>query len=89
MKINWRVRLKNPVWWVHIFVSMAMPVIAYYGMSAQDFTSWGVLWHTVVEALENPYVIGCALVGAWNAVYDPTSKGLTDCRSVMCQTKPR
>ena len=88
-KINWLVRVRNPVWWVHIAFALLAPVVAYYGINLQSLTSWGVLGQIAAEAVRNPYVIGCALVSAWNAVYDPTSKGLFDCPRVMEQQVPR
>lgn len=89
MKINWRIRLKNPVWWAHIIVAMLVPVIGYYGLNVRELTSWNVLFDTALQAIRNPYVIGCTLVAAWNAVYDPTSKGLCDCKGVLAQKELR
>ena len=75
---NWKDRFKNPVFWVNCFLAIAMPIIAYYGMSAKDFTTWGSIFNVVLDALKNPYVLGLALVSLWNNIINPTTKGITD-----------
>lgn len=39
MKINWTVRLKNPIWWVQIVLAMFTPILAYAGITAADITT--------------------------------------------------
>ena len=70
-------------------MSMVVPVAGYYGINANDMISWSTLYDTAANAVQNPYVLGCSLLAAWNAIYDPTSKGLSDCKSVMKQSDPR
>lgn len=89
MKINWEVRLKNPVWWAHVAVSIAAPVLAYFGLTGADFTSWPMVWDTIVQAVSNPYVVFLALVGAWNAVVDPTTATIFDSDEAMTYTVPK
>ncbi len=33
MKINWKVRIKNPLWWVQIAAALVLPVLAYFGLA--------------------------------------------------------
>lgn len=33
MKINWKVRIKNPLWWVQIEAALVLPVLAYFGLA--------------------------------------------------------
>ena len=54
------------------------PILAYFGLTAQDMTSWGAIWDVVVQAVSNPYVILTVAVSVYNAVVDPTSTGVTD-----------
>lgn len=86
--INWKVRLKNPVFWVHILMAVAMPILAYFGLTAQDMTSWTVVEETLLQAVSNPYVWGIVAVSVWNAVNDPTTKGLSDSTRALAYTKP-
>ena len=39
--MNWKVRLRNPVFWVQIVVSAFAAVLAYAGLTAADLTTWG------------------------------------------------
>ena len=38
--MNLKVRVKNPVFWVQIVLSILTPVLAYAGLTAQDLTTW-------------------------------------------------
>ncbi len=75
---NWKERFKNPIFWVNTFLAIAMPIIAYYGMSVKDFTTWGSIFNVILDALKNPYVLGLALISLWNNIINPTTKGITD-----------
>lgn len=88
MNINWKVRLKNPVWWVQVAVAAALPVLGYFGIAPRDISSWRVLLETIAAALSNPYVLGLAAVGLWNAVNDPTTAGLSDSARALSYTEP-
>ncbi len=78
MNINWRVRIKNPAFWVSIAIAIVTPILAYFGLTAQDMTSWGAIWDVVVQAVSNPYVILTVAVSVYNAIVDHTSTGVTD-----------
>ncbi len=78
MKINWVERIKNPIFWVNTLLAIAMPIIAYYGMSAKDFTTWDSIFKAILDALKNPYVLGLALVSLWNNIINPVTKGIAD-----------
>lgn len=78
MNINWKVRLKNASFWVSVVIALITPVLAYFGLTAQDMTSWDAIWDVVVQAVKNPYVLLMAAVSVYNAVVDPTSTGVTD-----------
>lgn len=77
-KIDLKTRFKNPIFWVNTFLAIAMPIIAYYGMSAKDFTTWNSIFNVIFDALKNPYVLGLALVSLWNNIINPLTKGITD-----------
>ena len=78
MKINWVERIKNPIFWVNTILAIAMPIIAYYGMSAKDFTTWDSIFKVILDALKNPYVLGLAFVSLWNNIINPVTKGIAD-----------
>lgn len=89
MKINWKVRIKNPLFWVQVGLSILTPVMAYLGIAAEDITSWSVLGATLFEAVKNPYVLGLVIISVWNAVNDPTTSGMSDSLQALTYTKPR
>ena len=78
MKINWKVRVKNPVFWVEVVLAVVLPILAYMGMSWQDMTSWAALGEVFVSAVQNPVIVVAVAVSVWNAVIDPTTSGLSD-----------
>ena len=38
--INWKVRFKNPVFYVQLGISIMAPIFAYLGITAKDITTW-------------------------------------------------
>lgn len=88
MKINIPVRLKNPVFWAQIFLAIATPILSYFGLTGADMTSWSVLGQTLLGAISNPYVCALVLVSLWNAITDPTTKGLGDSDRAMTYKIP-
>jgi phi LC3 family holin len=89
MKINWRVRAANPQFWLQVFLSVAVPVGAYFGITGADLTSWGALGNVIVDAVSNPFVLFTAGISLWNALLDPTTPGISDSRLALSYDKPR
>lgn len=78
MKINLKVRFKNPVFITQLIMSVLLPILSYAGLTVQDLTTWGSLWRLITGALSNPYVLSLVAVSVWNALNDPTTVGLSD-----------
>ena len=36
--INWKVRMRNPMFWAQILLSVIMPILAYLGLTAEDLS---------------------------------------------------
>lgn len=89
MKINWKVRFKNPQFIAQIVMAIAVPVLAYAGLNYEDLTSWGVLGDLLLQAISNPYVLGMIAVSVYNAVNDPTVAGLSDSKQALTYNKPK
>ena len=87
--MNIKVRVKNPVFWVQILLSILTPILAYAGLTTQDLTTWAKLGEVLIMALSNPYVLGLAALSVWNALNDPTTKGITDSKRAMEYEKPQ
>lgn len=86
--INWKVRLRNVMFWAQLALSVFVPVLAYFGLTAEDLTSWGTLWEVILKAVSNPYVLGMAIVGVYNAITDPTTTGFTDSKRALTYGRP-
>ncbi|MBN6887456.1 phi LC3 family holin [Cytobacillus horneckiae] len=76
--INWKIRFKNPLFISQLLLSFIVPILGYFGLTAQDITTWASLFSLVVDAFSNPYVVVLVIISVWNAVTDPTTKGIQD-----------
>lgn len=88
MKINWKVRFKNPVFIAQLVLSVLTPVLAYMGMDATAITSWAILGEVLLQAVINPYVLALVLVSVWNCINDPTTAGLDDSKRAQGYIEP-
>lgn len=86
--INWKVRLKNPVFIVQVVLSVITAVLAYAGLTLSDIGTWSALGKVIVDAVQNPYVVWLIAVSIWNALNDPTTKGLSDSIQALSYRKP-
>lgn len=85
--INWKVRVRNPLFWGECIAAVMGPLLAGLGMQWEDVTSWGALWGCLVRAAANPVVVTAVAVSLFNAVTDPTTKGIRDsCRALEYQS---
>jgi phi LC3 family holin len=89
MKINWTVRIKNPVFWANIALAIFLPILAQLGMSWEDVTTWAALGNLLLSAIRNPVIVVSVLVSVWNALNDPTTAGISDSAQAMTYTAPR
>ena len=89
MKINWKVRFKNPVFWANLASAVILPILAYMGLNWSDMTSWAALGNVLLEAIKNPVVVVAVIVSVWNQINDPTTKGLSDSKQALTYTTPK
>ena len=89
MKINFKVRFKNPIFIAQLVLAIFTPILAYAGLTAQDLTSWKALFELVIEAVSNPYVLGLVVVSVWNALNDPTTSGVNDSTNALTYKTPK
>lgn len=89
MKINWRVRLKNPVFWAQLATAIVLPILAYLGLQWSDMTSWATLGDILVQAVKNPVILVSVVVSVWGIVNDPTTAGLSDSKKAMGYQSPK
>lgn len=85
MKINWKVRIKNPWFWI----GLVGVVLSAMGVSPETLTSWGAVLDMLVDFISNPFMIftvGAAIVGVF---FDPTTDGLGDSSQALTYTAPK
>ena len=87
-KLNWKVRAKNPQFWITLALAILTPVYAYYGISGAELTTWGSVGGLVVDAVSNPYVLSLIGVSVYNALIDPTTRGVKDSPRALTYRKP-
>lgn len=86
--INWKVRFKNPVFYVQLLLSILTPILAYMGLTLDDLTSWAKVGEVLLNAVQNPYVLGLVAVNVYNSVIDPTTTGISDSYKAKNYTTP-
>lgn len=88
MKLNLKVRFKNPVFIFQLILAILTPILAYAGLTTQDLTSWKALFDLLIEAISNPYVLGLVIISVWNALNDPTTSGVGDSEKALTYDSP-
>ena len=89
MKINWKVRFKNPVFWFNLAASILLPMLAYLGFNWEDMTSWQAVGNVLLQAVQSPVIVVSVLVSVWNLLNDPTTSGLSDSSQALTYTEPK
>ena len=90
-KINWKVRFnkENILFIAQVVSSVVSPSLRYFGLQASDLTTWSKVWETFIEAVSNPYVVVMALVSLFNAITDPTTRGIGDSTTALTYNNPK
>lgn len=88
MGINWKVRVRNPLFWVQLACAVLAPMLAGVGLQGSDVTSWPILLDAIVSAIANPVVVVAMAGAAWGVINDPTVKGPGDSPAVLARDEP-
>ena len=89
MSINWKVRIKNPVFWAQVAVAIVAPILAGLGLQWEDMTTWAAFGDALVKAVMNRVIVVSVIVSLWGIINDPTTKGLSDSAQAMTYTEPK
>ena len=89
MNINWKVRLKNPVFWAQIAVAIVAPILAGLGLQWQDMTTWAAFGDALLKAVSSPVIVVSVIVSLWGIINDPTTKGFSDSTQALTYTEPK
>lgn len=88
MKINLKVRFKNPTFWINLGVSIMGIMLTYFSLSWSQITTWSKFFDLFVESFKNPVVVFAILACIWNALNDPTTKGWSDSKRAQNYSEP-
>ena len=89
MKINWKVRIKNPVFWAQIAVAIVTPILTGLGLQWGDMTTWAAFGEALYRAVMNPVIVVSVIVSLGGIINDPTTKGLSDSSQALTYTQPK
>lgn len=89
MKINWKVRFKNPIFLFQFISAILSPALIYTGLSFADITTWRTLGDLFVQAYTNPALLGMMFYAGYNAITDPTTKSHSDSPQALRYDKPK
>ncbi len=85
MKINLKVRGKNPWFWV----GLGGVILTSMGVSPEMFTSWSAVLDAIKELFLNPYMLVSVVLAVLGVVVDPTTYGIADSTSALTYNKPK
>ena len=85
MKINLKVRVLNPWFWV----SLLGVILTAMGVSPETFTSWDAVASAFTALVSNPYMLGSVFIAVLGVFIDPTTKGVKDSEQAMTYSQPK
>lgn len=92
MKINWKVRAKNPQFWTGLIGVAVPPVLAYFGAKPEDFTTWNGIADMIVQTVQNPFLVASvafSVLGFLGVTVDPTTRGIQDSEQALTYDNPK
>jgi phi LC3 family holin len=86
--INWKIRFLNKTFLLQVLGALFLPLLAYQGLAMEDLTSWSTVGDLFIKAFTNPYLLAITAWSVFNAVTDPTVKGIGDSNRAKLYVKP-
>lgn len=84
MKMNLKVRMKNPWFWVGV----GSIILAALGVEPAMFTSWATVGQYFVAMLTNPFQLVTVVLAVLAVFVDPTTAGFNDSTRAMTYRAP-
>lgn len=84
MKLNLKVRAKNPWFWV----GLVGVILSAMGVDPEMFTSWTLVWDDVADLFCNPFRLCTVAVAVLGVFVDHTTKGVSDSERALTYDKP-
>lgn len=85
MKMNIKVRMKNPYFWI----GLVGIILTAMGVDAQTLTTWQATYDALVALVSNPFLLGSVAVAVLGVFIDPTTAGMSDSQQAMTYDAPK
>ena len=85
MKMNMKVRMKNPFFWL----SLGGIILTAMGVSPETLTSWSAVYVAFQELISNPFMLFTVAVAVLGVFVDPTTAGIGDSEQALTYDKPK
>ncbi|MBQ5823211.1 MAG: phage holin [Clostridia bacterium] len=82
MKINWKVRLRQPAFWI-----ATIPVMITFVYSVLALA--GIVPSITEDAVQNLFITAVSLLAQLGIIVDPTTRGIGDSEQAMSYNKPK
>lgn len=89
MKINWKVRFKNPLFYAALILAIVAPIGVSFGVNLEDLTTWPMVWDIAKKAILTPHLVITVFIAVVAFLIDPTTKGISDSRQALKYDEPR
>jgi len=89
MKINWKVRFKNPLFYAALLLAIVAPIGVAFGVHLEDLTTWPMVWDIAKQAILTPHIVITVFIAVVAFLIDPTTKGLKDSPQAMKYQEPK
>lgn len=84
MNLNWKVRFKNPYFWLGLIGI----ILTAMGVSPEMFTSWSIVAEQIKDLVTNPFMLVSVSVAIIGYCLDPTTKGISDSIKALSYKTP-
>lgn len=89
MKINWKVRFKNPLFYAALILAIVAPIGVSFGVHLEDLTTWAMVLDIAKKAILTPHLVITVFIAVVTFLIDPTTKGISDSKQALKYDEPR
>lgn len=85
MNINWKVRIKNPWFWI----GLVGVILTAMGVEPEMLTSWDAIKEAFLGLVSNPYMLGGVICAVLGVFIDPTTAKISDSKQALTYVAPK
>lgn len=84
-KVNLKVRVKNPWFWI----GLLGVILTAMGVSPEMLTSWQAVYEALIDLVTNPYALFSVGIAVLGIFIDPTTAGVGDSTQALSYLTPK